>query len=88
MIIFTKLAAPVELGALDERRGNAGEKLLCQKNIVRRDDAGENERGIGVRHLQLVGDEDIERHLRHLIGDHHCHKYHAEQPAAAFEVDL
>ena len=38
--------------------------------------------------MQLVRNENIERHLRDLVRDHHRHEDQPEQPLAALEADL
>ena len=83
-----ELMAAVQLCALDERRGDAGEKLLCEEDVIRGYDAGQDERGVGVGHIELVCDEDVQRHLRDLIGYHHRHEDHRKHPLAPLEVDL
>ena len=83
-----ELMASVQLCALDERRGDAREKLLGEEDVVGRHDAGQDHGGVGVCHVQLVCNENVERHLRDLIRDHHRHKDQPEQPSAALEADL
>lgn len=83
-----ELIAALNLGALDQRRGQAGEELLAQENVVGRAQAGQNHGRIGVGHREFLHHQDVQRNLGHLIGNHHSHQNQAEQNLAALEPDL